>query len=94
MLRKIPNPTLLALAVLAAGTLASAHLAHTKSAAKQPGMTARLHYQIDDSPVIATPSTKLSFHELKPGDHKITVVLAGNDHRPLGPQDTLTVKVP
>jgi hypothetical protein len=53
-----------------------------------------LHYQVDGGPVIATPSTKLSFHELTSGDHKITVVLAGNDHRPLGPQDTLTVKVP
>lgn len=53
-----------------------------------------LHYQVDDGPVIATPATKLSFHGLTSGEHKIVVVLAGNDHNPLGPQQTLTVKIP
>lgn len=38
-----------------------------------------LHYQVDKGPVIATPSAKLSFHELSPGAHTIMVVLAGND---------------
>jgi hypothetical protein len=52
-----------------------------------------LYYQVDDGPVIATPSPKLSFHELKPGEHKITVALAGNDHRPLGPQETVSVNI-
>lgn len=55
---------------------------------------AHLHYRVDDGPVIATTTTKLSFHELTPGVHKITVMLAANDHRPLGPQETLTVKIP
>jgi hypothetical protein len=53
-----------------------------------------LHYQVDKGPVIATPSPKLSFHELTPGPHTITVVLAGNDHKPLGPQQTLSVTIP
>lgn len=53
-----------------------------------------LHYQLDKGPVIATPSAKLSFHELTAGTHTIAVVLAGNDHKPLGPQQQLTVKVP
>src|SRR5688500_7005084 len=53
-----------------------------------------LHYQVDKGPVIATPSAKLSFHELTPGSHTILVVLAGNDHKPLGPQQQLTVTVP
>lgn len=53
-----------------------------------------LHYQVDRGPVIATPSAKLSFHELAPGAHTILVVLAGNDHKPLGPQQQLTVTVP
>jgi hypothetical protein len=53
-----------------------------------------LHYQVDKGPVIATPTAKLSFHELMPGTHTITVVLAGNDHKPLGPQEQLTVTVP
>jgi hypothetical protein len=53
-----------------------------------------LHYQVDNGPVIATTATKLSFHGLTPGDHTIVVVLAGNDHSPLGPQETLRVKIP
>lgn len=53
-----------------------------------------LHYQLDKGPVIATPSAKLSFHELAPGPHTFLVVLAGNDHKPLGPQQTLNVTVP
>lgn len=53
-----------------------------------------LHYQVDSGPVIATTTTKLSFHELSPGPHKITVMLAGNDHSPLGPQQTLDVTIP
>lgn len=58
-----------------------------------PGQ-AHLHYQVDKGPVVATPSAKLSFHELTPGPHTILVVLAGNDHKPLGPQQELTVTVP
>ena len=53
-----------------------------------------LHYQVDDGPIIATPSMKLSFHGLSAGSHKIMVALAGNDHNPLGPQQTLTVTIP
>jgi hypothetical protein len=55
---------------------------------------AHLHYQVDDGPVIATPSAKLSFHGLKPGAHRIKVVLAANDHSPLGPEQTLDVTIP
>ena len=53
-----------------------------------------LHYQLDKGPIIATPTAKLSFHELAPGPHTILIVLAGNDHKPLGPQQQLTVTVP
>lgn len=53
-----------------------------------------LHYRVDDGPVIATTTTKLSFHELTPGVHKILIVLAANNHTPLGPQETLTVTIP
>jgi len=65
-------------------------LAHEKAKAGQ----AHLHYRVDDGPVIATTSKKLSFHELTPGKHTIKVVLAGNDHSPLGPEQTLDVNVP
>jgi len=58
-----------------------------------PGQ-AHLHYQLDKGPVIATPTAKLSWHELTPGPHSITVVLSGNDHKPLGPQAQLSVTVP
>ncbi|HKY30213.1 MAG TPA: hypothetical protein VJM12_19945 [Pyrinomonadaceae bacterium] len=53
-----------------------------------------LHYQVDGGPVIATTTTKLSFHGLSSGPHKIVVMLAGNDHTPLGPQQTLEVTIP
>jgi uncharacterized protein (DUF2141 family) len=53
-----------------------------------------LHYQVDDGPVIATTTTKLSFHGLKPGAHHIKVMLAANDHSPLGPEKMLDVTVP
>ena len=53
-----------------------------------------LHYQVDNGPVIATTTTKLSFHELSVGAHKISVMLVGNDHQPLGPRESLTVNIP
>jgi hypothetical protein len=53
-----------------------------------------LHYQVDDGPIIATTTLKLSFHGLTPGPHKIVVMLAGNDHNPLGPEETLNVTIP
>jgi hypothetical protein len=53
-----------------------------------------LHYQVDNGPVIATTATKLSFHELSPGKHKIVVMLANNDHSPAGPQQILEITVP
>jgi hypothetical protein len=53
-----------------------------------------LHYQLDKGPIVATPAAKLSFHELAPGPHTIVVMLAGNDHKPLGPQQQLSVTVP
>jgi len=53
-----------------------------------------LHYRVDDGFIIATTAKKLSFHELSSGPHKFTVMLAANDHTPLGPEDTASVTVP
>jgi hypothetical protein len=53
-----------------------------------------LHYRVDGGPIVATPSTKLSFHELRPGRHQLLVQLVGNDHKPLGPEQTFTINVP
>ena len=58
-----------------------------------PGQ-AHLHYQLDKGPVIAAPTAKLRWHELTPGPHSITVMLSGNDHKPLGPQAQLSITVP
>jgi hypothetical protein len=55
---------------------------------------AHLHYKVDDGPVIATPVAKLAFHELASGRHRIEVVLADSDHKPLGPSQTLEVMIP
>lgn len=53
-----------------------------------------IHYQLDDGPVIATTAMKLSFHNLTPGQHKLVVMLAGNDHNPLGAEETLNINIP
>jgi hypothetical protein len=53
-----------------------------------------LHYRLDGGPVIATTATKVGFHELTPGSHSIEVALAGNDHKPLGPKQTVKVEIP
>jgi hypothetical protein len=58
-----------------------------------PGQ-AHLHYQVDKGPVVATPTAKLTYHDLTPGSHTIVVMLVGNDHKPLGPQQQLAVNVP
>lgn len=50
-----------------------------------------IHYQIDDGPIIATTATDLIFHQLKPGPHKLKVMLAANDHSPLGPSQELSI---
>jgi len=59
----------------------------------RPG-EAHFHYQVDTNPVVATTANKLSFHELSPGPHLITVTLAGNDHRPVAQPVVLSVRVP
>jgi hypothetical protein len=64
----------------------------TANEVPKPGQ-AHLHYQLDDGPVVATIAPKLSFHDLKTGEHTIVVMLAANDHSPLGPQATLNVRV-
>jgi hypothetical protein len=53
-----------------------------------------LHYQVDGGFVIATPSPKLSLHELSVGPHTIVVMVVGNDHKPVGLTQTLNVTVP
>ena len=62
-----------------------------KTGEKPAAGQGHLHYRVDRQPVIATTATKLSFHELGPGPHTIEVMLAANDHTPLGPMTTLRV---
>jgi len=65
----------------------------TASEKPEPGQ-GHLHYQLDSGPIIATTTTKLAFHKLAPGKHQIMVMLAGNDHQPLGPKESLHVTIP
>jgi hypothetical protein len=60
-----------------------------KTGEKPAAGQGHLHYRVDRQPIIATTATKLSFHELGPGPHTIEVMLAANDHTPLGPTTTL-----
>ena len=53
-----------------------------------------LHYQLDNGPTIATTATKLSFHNLSPGQHTIKVSMAENDHTMVGRENVLTVSIP
>jgi hypothetical protein len=53
-----------------------------------------LHYQLDLGPVIATTATTLCFQNLKSGPHTITVALASDDRKPIGPATTLSILVP
>jgi hypothetical protein len=55
---------------------------------------AHLHYRVDEGPVIATPVAKLAFHDLTAGRHRIEVVLADSEHKPLGPSQILEVTIP
>jgi hypothetical protein len=50
-----------------------------------------LHYRVDRQPIIATTATDLSFRNLGPGPHTIEIMLAANDHTPLGPQQVIRV---
>jgi Family of unknown function (DUF6130) len=71
------------------------HIIDPAAAHEQPKAgQGHLHYQLDNGPIIATTAEKLSFHELTPGEHKIVVMLAGNDHQPLSPQESLNVTIP
>jgi hypothetical protein len=51
-------------------------------------------YRLDDGPVIATSERKLSFHELDPGQHTVTVALETADGIALGPRQTLDFRIP
>jgi uncharacterized protein DUF6130 len=52
-----------------------------------------LHYRVDDGPIVATTAEQLSFVGLPPGEHRITVELAGNDHKPIGDPQSLTTNI-
>jgi hypothetical protein len=53
-----------------------------------------LHYQLDNGPIIATTTPKLSFHGLSSGQHTLVVTVAANNHEPLGPKEALTFDIP
>ncbi len=55
---------------------------------------AQLLYQLDQGPGIATKANRMTFLDLPPGEHSITIRLAGQDHKPLGPYQLSTVRIP
>lgn len=54
----------------------------------------KLQYKVDDGAAIETEETTVRFRGLKPGQHKISILLEGKDGAPLGPSETLDVTVP
>lgn len=55
---------------------------------------AHYHYQLDDGPVIATTAEKLSFHDVEPGEHTVSVRLADAEHQPMAAEQQLTIEIP
>ncbi|MFB3813302.1 MAG: hypothetical protein ACE14L_04250 [Terriglobales bacterium] len=55
---------------------------------------AHLQYQLDGGTVIDTVSTRMTFSDLTPGRHHITVRLADNGNHGWGQPVTLTVDIP
>ena len=53
----------------------------------------RLQYKVDDGPAIETQDTKIKVRGLKPGNHRISVLLEGQDGAPLGPSQSLDVNI-
>ena len=53
-----------------------------------------LIYKVDGGPAIITQDRAVRIRDLSAGKHEVTVILAGEDARPLGPSETLTVTVP
>lgn len=53
-----------------------------------------LHYRVDDGPVLETSATNVAFTDLAKGRHFVSVSLAANDHSPLGPAETVVVRIP
>lgn len=53
----------------------------------------RLQYKVDDGPAIETQDTRIKVRGLKPGAHRISVLLEGQDGAPLGPSQSLDVNI-
>ena len=76
-------------------TLAGFQLVDAAEAKEQPqDGQGHLHYQVDNGPMIASTEPKLTLHALSRGRHTVKVILVGNDHQPIGVEQTLTVTIP
>ncbi len=54
---------------------------------------AHLHYRLDQGSVLCTTATTMTFRELSGGMHTVTVSLAGDDHKELGPRQVIPINV-
>ncbi|HSA60159.1 MAG TPA: hypothetical protein VLJ37_10795 [bacterium] len=76
-------------------TVRGVRLVDPAFASQVPGsIQGHLLFQLDGGPIIATPTSRLSFRELAPGEHTISVNLADDHHMPMGLPVLLTVSVP
>ncbi|PWT89692.1 MAG: hypothetical protein C5B54_08510 [Acidobacteria bacterium] len=55
---------------------------------------AHLHYQVDNGPIVVSPSKTMSFANLSSGSHTITVTVADANHQPISEPQTLNVTIP
>lgn len=55
---------------------------------------ARVHYRVDQGPIIDTPATTLTFRDLSSGTHAVTVQLVDDRQQPIGPSQLLMVVIP
>jgi hypothetical protein len=52
------------------------------------------HFQVDDGQIIESTSTEFVINDLSPGQHKIKVMLVGNDHNSVSTIETFGITVP
>lgn len=53
-----------------------------------------LQYKVDQGPAFETSDTTIRLRGLKPGQHKVSILLESPDGAPLGPSESLDVDVP
>lgn len=62
---------------------------------QQPSLTrGYLLYRVDEQPVIKSAEKEMTFRNLSPGRHTVTVQLSSPDNYPVGTSKVMTVRIP